>query len=414
MEQFFVGFLQYLIQGVSLGSIYALIALGYTMVYGILKFINFAHGDVYMVGAYSGLFVSTFWVAHIISKGAIIPTLLLSMAICAVVGFCIEKLAYKPLRQAPKMIFQTAGIGACFGFFAFVFAQWPKWTMGWSIILFAVTCGLIGYIVDKEKEQFYSWAVVAFNGLAVALIAWLCWGSPFIFTLIVSLIFFYIYLQIFYSVHRRAFKPAPRIAALITAIGVSFFLEYATMYWQTPNQKYYLPILPDNPYEIKFPHDLSVYIFGQHIIFLVASIILLIALWLLVNHTKVGRAMRAVSFDREAAQLMGVNVNNIISVTFMIGSSLAGAAGVIFGCFYPFDPLLGMMPGLKAFIAAVLGGIGSLPGAVLGGLVMGVAEQMAVGFGNSTLRDVVAFIILILVLLVKPAGLLGKRTTEKV
>jgi branched-chain amino acid transport system permease protein len=137
-------------------------------------------------------------------------------------------------------------------------------------------------------------------------------------------------------------------------------------------------------------------------------------LWLLVKFTKIGRGMRAVAFDAEAAQLMGVNVNNTISFTFAIGSALAGAAGVLFGSFYPFDPLLGIMPGLKAFIAAVLGGIGSLPGAMLGGILMGIAEQLSVGFGNSSLRDVTAFIILILILIIKPSGLLGRKTNEKI
>lgn len=409
--EFLVGFLQYLIQGISLGSIYALIALGYTMVYGVLKLINFAHGDVYMVGAYSGLFVASYWVAGLGEKSAIIPTLIGAMIISAFVGFLIEKLAYKPLRQASKLIYKAGGIGACFGFFAFVFFKWP---MLESMILVTLACGTIGYLIEKEMNKKVIIAITAGIGLIVGLIGGLLWKYPIIQSLIVSLVFFILFWLTFDAVNRRPFKPAPRIAALITAIGVSLFLEYAMMYWQTPNQKYYPKILTDKLFELKFAENMSVYIFGQHIIFLVAGIVLVILLWMLVNHTKVGRAMRAVSYDREAAELMGVNVNNTISITFAIGSSLAAAAGVIFGCFYPFDPLLGVMPGLKAFIAAVLGGIGSLPGAMLGGLLMGVAEQMAVGFGSSALRDVVAFVILIVILLFKPTGLLGKGTTEKV
>ncbi len=411
MQDFLVGFLQYLIQGISLGSIYALIALGYTMVYGILKLINFAHGDVYMVGAYSGLFLATYWTTSVTTHGAIWPTLIGSMIICAAVGFLIEKLAYKPLRQAPKLMYQTAGIGACFGFFTFVFF---KWAMFPSILIFTAVCGIIGYIIEKEIGRNLTLGLTAGLAAVVASIGMVFWKSPVVMTLLISELFFTGYWLVFDRVHTRPFKPAPRIAALITAIGVSLFLEYAMMYWQTPNQKYFPKILEDAPIEWKLSASSSVYIFGQHIIFFVATLVLLVLLWVLVNHTKVGRAMRAVSYDREAAELMGVNVNNIISITFGIGSALAAAAGVIFGCFYPFDPLLGVMPGLKAFIAAVVGGIGSLPGAVLGGMLMGVAEQMAVGFGTSALRDVVAFIILIVILLFKPTGLLGKSTTEKV
>jgi branched-chain amino acid transport system permease protein len=411
MPDFMVGFLQYLIQGVSLGSIYALIALGYTMVYGILKLINFAHGDVYMVGSYTGLFVAAYWVTNITPRGAIWPTVIGAMIICALVGMAIEKLAYKPLREAPRMMFQTAGIGACFGFFVFVFFKWP---MLEAILLFTAACGIIGYIVEKELSRQLTLGVTGAVALLVALTGIVGWKAPWLGAIVFSEVFFLLYWMTFDAIRRRPFRPAPRIAALITAIGVSLFLEYAMMYWQTPNQKYFPKVLEDTLIEVKFSGDGGIYIFGQHIIFFITTVILLAMLWFLVNHTKVGRGMRAVSYDQEAAKLMGVNVNHIISLTFAIGSALAAAAGVIFGCFYPFDPLLGIMPGLKAFIAAVLGGIGSLPGAVLGGLLMGVAEQMAVGFGTSALRDVVAFIILIVVLLVKPTGLMGKNTTEKV
>lgn len=411
MQEFFASFLQYLIQGISLGSIYALIALGYTMVYGILKLINFAHGDVYMVGAYSGLFVATYWVSSISPHGAIIPTLLGSMIISALVGFCIEKMAYKPLRQAPKLLYQATGIGACFGFFVYVFFKWPMLA---SIVTFALVCGIIGYIIEKELKRNVIITITVGLGLVVGCMGAFLWHTNILVSLLFSILLFIAVWLIFDAIRRRPFKPAPRIAALITAIGVSFFLEYAMMYWQTPNQKYFPKILIDAPMEIKMTKVYSIFVFGQHIIFFLAALVLAILLWLLVNHTKVGRAMRAVSYDREAAQLMGVNVNNIISITFAIGSALAAAAGVVFGCFYPFDPLLGMLPGLKAFIAAVLGGIGSLPGAMLGGLLMGTAEQMAVGFGTSSLRDVIAFVILIVILLFKPTGLLGKKTTEKV
>jgi branched-chain amino acid transport system permease protein len=411
MQEFLVGFLQYLIQGISLGSIYALIAIGYTMVYGILKLINFAHGDIYMVGSYAGLFAASYWVVNITKHAAIFPTIIAAMIICGLVGFAIEKMAYKPLRQAPKLIYQTAGIGACFGFFAYTFFRWPMWQ---AIILFAIACGIVGYVIEKEFGKKINITLTLILAVVVGCIGTFLWNSSIMVSFIFSILFFLLFWMTFEAVHRRPFNPAPRLAALITAIGVSFFLEYAMMYWQSPNQQYYPKILTDKIFEFKMGGNLSIFIFGQHIIFFVAAAILVILLMLLVNHTKVGRAMRAVSYDGEAAQLMGVNVNNTISMTFAIGSALAGAAGVIFGCFYPFDPLLGMMPGLKAFIAAVLGGIGSIPGAMLGGILMGVAEQMAVGFGSSALRDVAAFVILIIILLFKPTGLFGKNTSEKV
>lgn len=306
MSDFLIQFGQYLIYGLSLGTVYALIALGYTMVYGIVKLINFAHGDIYMVGAYLGFFAVSlfrpldpgggwFWFA----------ALLVAMGGCALVGVVTERVAYKPLRSAP------------------------------------------------------------------------------------------------------------RITALITAIGVSLLLEYGMMLWQTPQQKYYgqLPALvTDATY---FPFDLFM-VQKQHLIFFVVSILLMVTLFLIVQHTRIGKAMRAVSHDREAALLMGIDANAVISATFALGSGLAAAAGVLFGSFYPIEPLMGVMPGLKAFIAAVVGGIGIIPGAMLGGLIMGVAESMVTGFFSSTLRDVVAFAILILILLIKPTGLLGKPSHEKV
>ncbi|MCL6615476.1 MAG: branched-chain amino acid ABC transporter permease, partial [Firmicutes bacterium] len=275
-------------------------------VYGIIRLINFAHGDIYMVGAYLGFFAVTllrpfdpkgtwFWFA----------SLLLAMGGCALTGVIIERVAYKPLRMAP------------------------------------------------------------------------------------------------------------RIAALITAIGVSLFLEYGTMALLSPQQKYYgeLPALIND--KTLFVFDVFM-VQKQHIIFFLVAVMLMIALYAVVKYTKIGKAMRAVSHDREAAQLMGIDVNSIISATFAIGSALAAAAGVLFGSFYPIEPLLGVMPGLKAFVAAVLGGIGVIPGAMLGGLIMGVAESLVTGFFSSTLRDVVAFALLIVILLVKPTGLLGKPAGEKV
>ncbi|TGE36549.1 branched-chain amino acid ABC transporter permease [Desulfosporosinus fructosivorans] len=287
---------QQLINGLSLGSIYALIALGYTMVYGIIKLINFAHGDVMMVGAYSGWFAIT--VLHL----PFLPALLFSMVSCALLGVLIERIAYKPLRNAS------------------------------------------------------------------------------------------------------------RIAALITAIGVSLFLEYGGMIVVTAQVRTYPPVFPETMYIIG-----GVYFKYGDIVMLVTSVVLMALLHFTVQYTKVGKAMRAVSFDKEAALLMGINTNNIISFTFAIGSALAAAAGVLMGVYFnTIDPLMGIIPGLKAFVAAVLGGIGIIPGAMVGGLMLGLVESIVSGLGASTWRDAVAFLILILVLIIKPSGLFGKNVREKV
>ena len=287
---------QQIINGVSLGSIYALIALGYTMIYGIIKLINFAHGDIYMVGAYIGFFA--------ISQAGlpILPALLISMAVTGCLGMAVEKLAYKPLRHAP------------------------------------------------------------------------------------------------------------RISLLITAIGVSFFLEYTSMYFVSPTPRTF----PDVMENVTF-HLGSFIINGQQLLILSITIVLMALLTYIVQKTKLGKAMRAASYDTETAQLMGIDSDRIISLTFCIGSALAAAAGVLVGIYYnTIDPLMGIMPGLKAFVAAVLGGIGILPGAVAGGIILGVIEALVSGFISSTFRDAAAFAILILVLLIKPSGLFGKDVREKV
>ncbi|HWR18158.1 MAG TPA: branched-chain amino acid ABC transporter permease [Clostridia bacterium] len=291
-------FLQQLVNGVSLGSIYALIALGYTMVYGIIKLINFAHCDVYMVGAYVGYFCMTtlglpFYYA-----------LIIAMLVCMLLGMSIERIAYKPLRGAP------------------------------------------------------------------------------------------------------------RIAALITAIGVSLLLEYGMMFFVGAGVRSY----PSMTGFITKTFDFSgIVVSAQQVIIIGITIVLMVILQIIVKYTKAGKSMRAVSTDRDAAELMGVNVNRTVSFTFAIGSALAGAAGVMVGVYYnSINPLMGMLPGLKAFIAAVFGGIGILPGAMLGGYFIGMVEVLVAGYINSTYRDAVVFFILILVLIFKPAGLLGKKFREKV
>lgn len=289
-------FVQQLINGISLGSIYALIALGYTMVYGIMKLINFAHGDIYMIGSYVGLFAIT-------AMGLpFVPAILAAMVMTGILGMVVERLAYKPLRHSPK------------------------------------------------------------------------------------------------------------IAILTTAIGVSLFLEYTTMLVLSPQPRTFPHVLDNSVYHIGG----LVISFQQIVIFLI-SVVLMLILTYVVNYTKMGKAMRAVSYDPDAAQLMGINVDKTISFTFCIGSSLAGAAGVLVGIYYnSIEPLMGIMPGMKAFVAAVLGGIGIIPGAMTGGIILGVVEAMVSGFISSTFRDAAAFAILIIILLIKPTGLFGKNEREKV
>jgi len=296
---FLFDFLQQLVNGVSLGAIYALIALGYTMVYGIIKLINFAHGDIMMVGAYVGFF------SIILLQGNIIVALVFAMVACAILGMVIERLAYRPLR-----------------------------------------------------------------------------GSS-------------------------------RIAALITAIGVSLFLEYIMIFFFSPQQRSFPSgVMKEISYKL---FDGHLIINNRQIFVFIGTIFLMALLQWVVKRTRTGKAMRAVSLDMEAAMLMGVDVNRTISMTFAIGSALAAAAGIMLGVYYnSINPLMGIVPGLKAFIAAVLGGIGIIPGAMVGGFVLGILEALVSGYGSSMFRDAVAFAVLILILLIKPTGIFGQNTGEKV
>ena len=289
-------FAQQLINGLSLGSIYALIALGYTMIYGILKLINFAHGDIYMVGAYIGYFCTT------ALKLPFLPSIVIAMAGAALVGMLVERIAYRPMRHAP------------------------------------------------------------------------------------------------------------RIAILITAIGVSFFLENGMILLVSPQPRTFPAVFSATVYHLG-----GLVINNQEILILVSTVVLMVLLTYIVNSTKIGKAMRAVSFDADAARLMGIDIDRVISMTFALGSALAAAGGVLVGIYYnSIDPLMGMTPGIKAFVAAVLGGIGIIPGAMVGGIILGIVEAMVSGFISSTFRDAAAFAILILILLYKPTGLFGKNVREKV
>ncbi len=295
MNWYVIG-LQQLINGLALGSVYALIALGYTMVYGIIKLINFAHGEIYMLGAYLGFYAITSL------NLSLVPAMVLAMISAAIIGMLLERVAYRPLRSSPRIAVLITAIGAS--------------------LLFQSTAQLV-------------------------------FGA--------------------------SFKPFPQ-AIPFTRIQLG-------------------PVFTTNR---------QLLIFG-------VAVALMIALHIIVQYTTFGKAMRAVSMDKDAAQLMGINIDRVISITFALGSALAAAAGILVGMYYNrIDPYMGTMPGLKAFVAAVLGGIGIVPGAVVGGLLMGVAENMVVAFVSSTLRDAVAFAILIAVLLFRPNGLLGKNRTEKV
>lgn len=291
-------FLSYLISGISLGSIYAIIALGYTMVYGIAKMLNFAHGDVIMIGGYMS------YVATSELGWPPLLSVLMAMAVCTILGILIEQFAYKPLRAAPSL------------------------------------------------------------------------------------------------------------AVLITAIGVSYFLQNAALLIWSSNPKSFTSVIQFDSLKL---FDGQLTISSVSIVTVAACIIIMIGLTWIISKTKVGKAMRAVSEDKEAAQLMGIGVNQTISITFAIGSGLAAIAGVLLCSAYPIlMPTTGSMPGIKAFTAAVFGGIGSIPGAFLGGILLGVIEIFGKAYISTQLSDAIVFTVLIIVLLVKPTGLLGKKINEKV
>jgi branched-chain amino acid transport system permease protein len=296
--------LQNLLNGIAAGSIYALIALGYTMVYGILKLINFAHGDVFMIGSFVGYYagrkVATGGTGSGWADAAVV--MLLSMLICGLLGYLNERIAYRPLRNAP------------------------------------------------------------------------------------------------------------RIASLITAIGISFLLEYGGQFVFGPDPKFFPTLIEKHLINVG-----GVVTTNYQLIVLGVAIVFMALLQYIVYGTKFGRAMRAVSFNFETASLMGIPTDRVISTTFIIGSMLAAVAGILFGLSYPkIDPLMGVMPGLKAFVAAVLGGIGNVPGAVVGGILIGIIEAFVGGSQYSNYRDAIAFVILIVILLFRPSGLFGKYQPEKV
>jgi branched-chain amino acid transport system permease protein len=303
-------FVQQLINGLSLGSIYALIALGYTMVYGIVLLINFAHGDILMAGAYVGFFVLTYMG---VSPLSLIAAFAVAMAFCAVLGVVIERFAYRPLRSAPRL----------------------------NSLITAIAVSLILQ-----------------NGARILLSA------------------------------------NPRQFQFKNAAGEDFIIKNIQIH-TADGEGFLIP--------------------GVQLIVIVVSAILMLLLNYIINHTKQGKAMRSVSFDMPAASLMGISVDKTISFTFALGSALAAAGGMLFAFSYPqISPTMGSMPGLKAFVAAVLGGIGSIPGAMAGGIILGVTETLAKGFMPSQYADAISFSILILILLLKPTGIMGAKHHVKV
>ncbi|MCI9321624.1 MAG: branched-chain amino acid ABC transporter permease [Lachnospiraceae bacterium] len=294
-----MSFVQYLISGLSLGSVYALIALGYTMVYGIAKMLNFAHGDVIMIGAFS-----TYTICNTMGLPPV-AGVVAAVVICTLLGVCIEKVAYKPLRKA---------------------------------------------------------------------------SSP--------------------------------LAVLITAIGVSYLLQNVALLIFGTNTKAFSSVVSMNAIKLA---DEQITVTGETIVTIISCIIIMAGLMFFIKKTRAGQAMLAVSEDKGAAQLMGINVNGTIALTFAIGSALAAIAGVLLCSAYPsLDPYTGSMPGIKAFVAAVFGGIGSIPGAFIGGILLGIIEIFAKAYISSQMADAIVFAILIVILLIKPTGLFGKNIQEKV
>lgn len=293
-----MSFISYLINGLSLGSVYAIIALGYTMVYGIAKMLNFAHGDIIMIGGY---------VVFLATSSAGMPPLLavlLSVIVCTVLGVTIERIAYKPLREAPSL------------------------------------------------------------------------------------------------------------AVLITAIGVSYLLQNVALLLFGANPKSFTSVVPFSGLSLAGG---NLNISGEAIVTILSGIVIMVGLSVFIKRTKAGQAMLAVSEDKGAAQLMGINVNGTIGLTFAIGSALAAIAGALLCSAYPtLNPYTGSMPGIKAFVAAVFGGIGSIPGAMIGGILLGVIEILSKAYISSQLSDAIVFSVLIIVLLVKPTGIIGKKINEKV
>jgi branched-chain amino acid transport system permease protein len=377
--------LQQLINGIQLGSIYALIALGYTLVYGVIKLINFAHADIFMVGAYVAFFVVSFCAG----SAAFPPQLCLLVALAA--SYLITAEIFERLQVGSRIARLGLGRGAVTRAIAENAAK--------LIVMAGLTCALAPAMLALSRTLFSASM------------------GPFFFPVLVLYVMA-ICALLGITMERIAYRPLrrrQRLSVLITALGVSYFLENFCSLPMVFESKYRaFPDLMKRSDILRIP-GLDVSISNMFVINCAVCGILLFLLWFLVEKTLVGKQMRAVAFDRDAAALMGIDVNGIISLTFVIGPALAGASGILYAMNYGVlqSPFLGFSPGMKAFIAAVLGGIGSLPGAVIGALIMGISEVFANSI-DSNLGFAAAFIILMIILLVKPNGILGKSEQEKV
>jgi branched-chain amino acid transport system permease protein len=361
-------FIQQLVNGLTLGSVYALIALGYTMVYGILELINFAHGEVFMVGAFVALAVFSGLATFGLPWWLLLAVAFIcAMAVCSLVGIGLERLAYRPLLSEARPLgsIELAVIGLVGG------GIW------W---LFHYLHGRVSTI-----DLF----LIPVAGIVTALSFWGLF---------------------FYLSQSRPTRKAPRLSLLITALGASILLQNATRLIVGSRDR----IMPDVVPAGGLPF-LGITISYTQMLTVAVSLLSMAALTYLVQSTRLGKAMRATAQDTEAAQLMGINTREIIVIVFILGSCLGGIAGVLFGIFFKsINFFIGFQAGLKAFTAAVLGGIGNIPGAMLGGLLLGVLESLGSGYISSEWKDVFAFIVLVGVLLLRPAGLLGENVPEKV
>ncbi len=385
---------QQLLNGIQLGSVYALIALGYTMVYGIIGLINFAHADIFMVGAYLAFFALAF-----IGAASAAPLAMVSVWIALVAGYLLFGNLVARVPGIARLV-RRLDEGA---------ARARDWKAALGVRTMTALVFLVGIMVCSAAV--YPVLYFATRGIFSIAWGWLLLPVTALYSMVLCAL-------LGVAMERIAYRPLrnqPRLSALITALGVSLFLENFCS----------LPQVFDNKYR-PFPElirkadlvvidALGVSITSVFVVNVTVTAVLLAGLWLLVEKTLLGKQMRAVAFDKKAAALMGINIDRIIAVTFAIGPALAGVSGVLYAANYGIlqSPFFGFNPGMKAFIAAVLGGIGSLPGAVIGALIMGVSEVVANSI-DSNLGLAIAFLILIVILLFRPNGIMGKQHTEKV